>query len=150
MSENGNKNTKEKDLISEKFTKSKEPFKEISIKEINAKLYSNELEIKDILHNQDCINDLIRDTNSKYKIIITIKNIKTLIEYCLNPNFILNNDSETDIRFPYFACQILCSQCILLFSQSISYIKKSSQTINEQKDIKEQININENNNIDLK
>ena len=78
-----------------------------------------------------------------------MKNIKTIIEYCLNPNFILNNDSETDIRFPYFACQILCSKCILLFSQSISFIKRSCQTLNDQKDIKEQININENNNIDL-
>ena len=126
MLENGNKNIIENDLIADKFKKSSEPYKEIPINTINSKLNEDTLEIKDILQNQDCIYDLINNRNCKYKKIITLTNIKILIKYCLDLNFALNNNSEIDLRFPYYSSEILCSQCVLLFNKSISYIRKFS------------------------
>ena len=144
---NGNKNIKQKDLISDIFKKSKEPYKEIPINIIHSKLYENTLEIKDILQNQDCIDDLLNNLKSKYKKIITLQNIKTLIKYCLDLDFALNNNSDIDPRFPYFSAKILCSQCVLLFNESIFSIRKLSlNEENNQNDQNDQNNQNSQNN----
>ena len=124
-------NIKEKSNI---FKKSKEPFKEIPLKILHEKLNNNTLNIKDIFQNNDCINDLIYNTNSKFKKIITLQNIKILIRLCVDPNLgiiqdfnaPLNQDNENELRYPYFSCQILCSQCVLLFNLSIQHIKKAN------------------------
>lgn len=96
---------------------------EISMDNIVKKFFKNELKIEDVLRNDDCINDLIRNKNSKYKKIITIENIKKLIGFCLFPDEDQNKYSKVQLRFPYYSCQILCSQCVLLFSESIKNIK---------------------------
>ena len=59
-------------------------FIEISMDNIIKKFYKNELEIQDVLLNDDCINDLIKNKNSKFRKIITIENIKKLIEIKMN------------------------------------------------------------------
>ena len=98
-------------------------FTEISMDNIIKKFYKNELEIQDVLLNDDCINDLIKNKNSKFRKIITIENIKKLIGFCLFPDENQNEYSIMQLRFPYYSCQILCSQCVLLFNESIENIK---------------------------
>ena len=98
-------------------------FTEISMDNIIKKFYKNELEIQDVLLNDDCINDLIKNKNSKFRKIITIENIKKLIDFCLFPDENQNEYSIMQLRFPYYSCQILCSQCVLLFNESIENIK---------------------------
>ena len=146
---------KEKDLSSKK---SKEQFKEIPLKILYEKLNKNELNIKDIFQNNDCINDLINNINSKFKKIITLKNIKTLVRLCVDPkisvnkdsNVPLNQDNENELRYPYFSCKILCSQCVLLFNLSIQYIKKANFEANNQINLINNNNTNSENWIDEK
>ena len=114
--------------------------KEIPLKIINEKYSKNELEIEDILQNDDCINDLITRSNSRYKKIITIENLKKLIKNCLKPGWI----KDDILRYPYYSCQILCSQNALFFQKSIKNLKKNKEKKNE---INNNVNINNNSNI---
>lgn len=106
-------------------------FTEITMDNIVKKFYKNELEIQDILLNDDCINDLIKNKNSKFRKIITIENIKKLIGFCLFPDENQNEYSKVQLRFPYYSCQILCSQCVLLFDESIENIKSNMKKKSE-------------------
>jgi len=106
-------------------------FTEIPMDNIVKKFYKNELEIEDVLKNDDCINDLIKNKNSKFKKIITIENIKKLIGFCLFSDEPQNENSKLQLRFPYYSCQILCSQCILLFDESIENIKSTMKKSSE-------------------
>ena len=106
-------------------------FTEISMDNIVKKFYKNELEIQDVLLNDDCINDLIKNKNSKFRKIITIENIKKLIGFCLFPDENQNEYSKVQLRFPYYSCQILCSQCVLLFNESIENIKSNMKKKSE-------------------
>jgi len=106
-------------------------FTEIAMDNIVKKFYKNELEIQDVLLNDDCINDLIKNKNSKFRKIITIENIKKLIGFCLFPDENQNEYSKVQLRFPYYSCQILCSQCVLLFDESIENIKSNMKKKSE-------------------
>ena len=98
----------------------------ISLDLIKEKFQRGELTIKDILDNDECINDLRTNPISQYKEMITSDNINILIDYCLKCNKDLNESSQSDLRYPYYSSQILCSSCVLLFSQSISNIRHSN------------------------
>ena len=106
-------------------------FTEIPMDNIVKKFYKNELEIEDVLRNDDCLNDLIKNKNSKFKKIITIENIKKLIGFCLFSDEPQNENSKLQLRFPYYSCQILCSQCVLLFDESIENIKSTMKKSSE-------------------
>lgn len=117
-------------------------FKQITIDFINDKFYKNELNIEDFLQNDNCINDLLRNDKSRFKKLLTSENIKKLINYCLNPNFLTNQNSQKELRLAYYSSNILCSKRILLFEKSIQNIKESNNLENN-------INNNKNNNNDL-
>ena len=102
------------------------PFKEISIYTIKEKLSKNELTIEDILSNNECINDLRSNPNSRYKIMLDVKNIKKLINFCLDSSTNNKGISYETLRYPYYSCEILCSSCILHFSKSIKSIKEAN------------------------
>ena len=81
----------------------------------------NPITIEDILENDDYLNDLRTNYNSRFKKLLTTDNIKKLLKYCLLPpppgsNIIQNQ------RYPYYSSQILCSPLVLLFSSSIENI----------------------------
>lgn len=97
--------------------------------QIKEKVHRGEITIKDILDNDNSINDLITNPISPYKEMITTDNIKILIDYCLKFNKEPKETSQSDLRYPYFSSQILCSSCALLFKQSISNIKHSNSLI---------------------
>ena len=124
MKKNSDKNNLELNGITKAFT-------EIPMDNIVKKFYKNELEIEDVLRNDDCINDLIKNKNSKFKKIITIENIKKLIGFCLFSDEPQNENSKLQLRFPYYSCQILCSQCVLLFDESIENIKLTMKKSSE-------------------
>ena len=46
---------------------------------------NNGIKIEDIIDNDDLLNDLRTNPNSKYKEILTSKNINILIHYSLQP-----------------------------------------------------------------
>ena len=119
------------------FYKSIENFKEVNIQMINEKLYKNKLEIEDILQNDDCINDLTSNPNSKYKRLITLNNIQKLIKYCLYPENTMNKFSQNFLRFPYYSCRILCSSCVLNFEKSLENIKKANNPDNKEENKEE-------------
>lgn len=102
------------------------PFKETPFNIIKEKYNKNELNIEDILSNNECINDLKTNSNSKYKKILSTRNIQTLIRFCLYPNKSMTDLSYKTLRYPYFSCEILCSPCILQFSKSIKSIKEAN------------------------
>ena len=102
-------------------------FKEMPLSIINERYSKNELSIEDILQNDDCINDLITKSNSRYKKIITVENIKILIKYCLEPGGIKDDIPQRKIRYPYYSSQILCSQNVLFFQKSIKNLKKNKE-----------------------
>mgnify|MGYP007101895562 CR=1 FL=1 len=102
------------------------PFKETPFNIIKEKYNKNELNIEDILSNNECINDLKTNSNSKYKKILSTRNIQTLIRFCLYPAESNPELSYKTLRYPYFSCEILCSPCILQFSKSIKSIKEAN------------------------
>ena len=82
---------------------------------------SNYLTIDNILNNEDNINDLLTNTNSKFKYYLTLDNIKQLIKYCFKYN---EKPNEQQLRYAYYSCQILCSKNVLFFYKSIKNIKE--------------------------
>ena len=92
----------------------------------NEETEENLNEIKNILDNDDSINNLLTNPTSKHRNSITKENIKNLIRLCLYPNSYLNNKSSKELRYPYYSCQLLCSSLILCFSLSIKNIKANS------------------------
>ena len=107
------------------------PFKEIPIKIINAKYYKNELQIEDILKSDICISDLLINKKSRFLKILTLDNIKKLINFCLQSDAIKDKNSPTKLRYPYYSCELLCSSCVLFFENSIKNIKKYNDLKNE-------------------
>ena len=89
------------------------------------------MKIEDILENDECILDIRTNKNTKFKKLITTENIKKLIRFCLKPNESLKENSQKSLRYPYYSCQILCSQNFLLFSKSIKNIKESNKLQND-------------------
>ena len=107
----------------------------ISLDLIKEKYKREELTIKDILDNDECMNDLRTNPISQYKEMMTSDNIKIMIDYCLKYNNELNEISKADLRYPYYSSQILCSSCVLLFKQSISNIRHANSLKNYKKNI---------------
>ncbi len=99
---------------------------QLSINTINEKFYKDELEIEAFLQNDNCINDLLTKEKSRFQILLTRNNIKKLINYSLNPNYINNNNNlQTNLRITYYSTEILCSPCGLLFEKSIQIINSN-------------------------
>ena len=128
------------------------PFKEIPFYIITEKLRKNELIIEDILNSNECIEDLKSNPNSKYKKIITTKNILKLISLCIypsDPNTIITYDT---LRYPYYSSELLCSPSILQFSKSTQSILKANDRQNkikekeEYKEEEKELNFNEKDN----
>ena len=128
------------------------PFKEIPFYTITEKLRKNELSIEDILSSNECIEDLKSNPNSKYKKILTTKNIIKLISLCIypsDPNIIITYNT---LRYPYYSCELLCSPSILQFSKSTQSILKANDRqnkIREKEEYKEEendLNFNEKDN----
>ena len=114
---------------------------------INPAMNKDNTELKKILENDEIIKDIRNNPNSKYKYFFNTKIIKQLISYCLNPNENLEKEQNINLRYTYYSCLLLCSQCVLLFSKSIKNIKESNNK-NMQKcdDNQKKDNNNENNN----
>jgi len=106
-----------------------DPHNIMPLDQVKEKIHRGELTIKDILDNDDFINDLRTNPISPYREMITSDNIKLLIDYCLKFNKELKESSQSDLRYPYYSSQILCSPCVLLFKQSISNIRHSNSLI---------------------
>ena len=99
---------------------------ETIISEKKEKRINNEIILEDLLENDDHLNDLKMNPNSKFIKLLTTLNINKMIEYCLIPMTDLDKNSKNQLRYPYISCQILCSERVLLFSKSISHIKDSN------------------------
>lgn len=141
-------NGKGKNLNNLPSNKSTNVFTEIPIDIINEKFNEGKLNIEDLLENDECINDLIMNINSKFKKIITIKNINKLIDFSLKFHSNLNEKSKKDIRYSYYSCQILCSQNVLIFKNSIKNLKLSNNLKKKSEKSKDSLKNNQiNNNI---
>ena len=124
MAEQNGKNPKNMENNPSKIFE--KPFRDIPINAIKEKLKNHELSIEDILCNNECIEDLKSNPQSKYKKILSTRNIKKLISFCIypsEPNVII---SYSTLRYPYYSNEILCSPCVLQFSSSIESIKKAN------------------------
>ena len=99
--------------------------------------------MEDILSSNECIEDLKANQNSKYKKILTTKNIKKLISFCIYPSESSTIISYDTLRYPYYSSELLCSPSILQFSKSAESILKANERqnrINEEKVNKEEEN----------
>ena len=132
MAEQNGKNPKNMENNPSKIFE--KPFRDIPINAIKEKLKNNELYIEDILCNNECIEDLKSNPHSKYKKILSTKNIKKLISFCIYPSEPNTTISYATLRYPYYSSEILCSPCVLQFSSSIESIKKANERENKYKD----------------
>ena len=103
---------------------------------------NNGVTIEDILDNDDYVNDLRIYQKSRYKELLSSKNIFKLIHYSLQPKENLKYELQKELRYAYHSCLILCSHCVLHFSKSINYI---SQANKKEQEKEEETNINNNN-----
>lgn len=108
----------------------------ISINTINDKFYNDKLDIDELLLNDNCTNDLLSNQRSRFKKLLTLDNIKKLINNCLKPDFVNYKNFKASSRIIFYSSEILCSSSGLLFEKSIKLIKS-----NEKK------NTNDNNNL---
>ena len=108
----------------------------ISINTINDKFYNDKLDIDELLLNDNCTNDLLSNQRSRFKKLLTLDNIKKLINNCLKPDFLNYKNFKASSRIIFYSSEILCSSSGLLFEKSIKLIKS-----NEKK------NTNDNNNL---
>ena len=114
---------------------------------INPAMNKDNTELKKILENDEIVKGIRNNTNNKYKYFFNTKIIKQLISYCLNPNENLKKEQNINLRYTYYSCLLLCSQCVLLFSKSIKNIKESNnRNIQKCDDNQKKDNNNENNN----
>ena len=124
MAEQNGKNPKNMENNPSKIFE--KPFRDIPINAIKEKLKKHELSIEDILCNNECIEDLKSNPQSKYKKILSTRNIKKLISFCIYPSEPNTIISYSTLRYPYYSNEILCSPCVLQFSSSIESIKKAN------------------------
>ena len=105
-----------------------------------------DIKIEDILENDNYFNDLMTESRSPFLDLITIKNIKKLLHFCLNSQIYLDNKIMNRNRYPYYSSQILCSQFVLLFSKSTKNILRANNLeANKENKNKNKNNNNENN-----
>lgn len=82
------------------------------------KFEQKEIKIEEVLENDFYLNDLIKNKNSEFKILLTKENIKQIIKFCLFPE----KNPKKSQKYSYFSYKILCSECGLLFKKSIKLI----------------------------
>ena len=90
-------------------------------------LYNNEVDLKNILENDNYLNDLRINPNNPIKTLFTTDNIKTLIQYCINFDQKRNKEPKINNKIIYNLSQVICSPCALLFKKSIHNIKHSNR-----------------------
>ena len=129
MAEENGKNPKNMENNPSKIFE--KPFRDIPINAIKEKLRKHELYIEDILCNNECVEDLKSNPHSKYKKILSTNNIKKLISFCIYPSEKNTIISYATLRYPYYSNEILCSPCVLQFSNSIEAIKKANDIENK-------------------
>ena len=142
--ENGNKNNIQKTINTSPLPLN-ENCNQVADKEL--KIITNE-EIKylqKILEDDETIKDLRTNPNCKLRTFFSSKIIKELISYCLYPKENFNKENNNSLRYTYYSCLLLCSQCCLLFSKSMPFIKEANNK-NKQKTEDNQGNNNNNNN----
>ena len=93
-------------------------------------LYNNEVDLKNILENDNYLNDLRINPNNPIKTLFTTDNIKTLIQYCINFDQNRNKEPKINNKIIYNLSQVICSPCVLLFKKSIHNIKHSNRLFN--------------------
>lgn len=92
----------------------------------------DETKLQNILENDENIKDLRTNRNSRLKKFFNIKIIKQLIAYCLEPGHNFNKELKNNLRYTYYACQLLCSPIVLMFNLSIKNIKDANNNNNQE------------------
>ena len=108
------------------------------------------MNIEEIFENDNCITDISTNQNTKFKKLITTKNIIKIINFCLKPNESLKENSQKSLRIAYYSCQVLCSKNFLLFNKSINNIKEANKLENcsqKSNDNEDSNNLNDNNSL---
>jgi len=71
---------------------------------------NNELSVEDILDEEDLVNDLKSPSYSQLYSFLNSERIIKLLDYTLKePNVSTEDEQKFGHKFPYFACEILCS-----------------------------------------
>ena len=143
--ENENKNNIQKTINTNTLLLN-ENCNQIADKEI--KIITNEEEkyLKKVLEDDETIKDLRTNPNSKLRNFFSSIIIKRLVSYCLNPEENFNKDNKNSLRYTYYSCLLLCSQCCLLFSKSMPFIKEANNKNKQEIEDNKGNNNNNNNN----
>ena len=97
------------------------------------KLEKNELTVEDILDNDNIINDLRTNTDSKFLNFLDFKNMKKLIDYCLKMPEV--DEPKKGYKFPFNATEILCSYNLAIIDK---FFEKSNDEEKKEDDKKEE------------
>ncbi len=93
------------------------------------KMKNNQLLIEDVLDEEDLVNDLKSPSFSQLISFLNTEKMEKLLDYILKepPQ---DSDQKVGHKFPYYACEILCSENVFL-------LEKYFEDVNKQEDNRE-------------
>lgn len=95
------------------------------------KMKNNQLTIEDILDEEDLVNDLKSPSFSQIISFLTTEKMEHLMDYMLKEP---SKDCEHKIghKFPYFSCEILCSENVFLLEKYFEDCNKQDDNKDEE------------------
>ena len=101
------------------------------------KMKNNELKVEDILDEEDLVNDLKSPSFSQLISFLNSERLEKLMDYALKePN--PDADKKLGHKFPYFACEILCSENVFILEKFFEDVNKHEGDEDESHDGHEQ------------
>lgn len=106
------------------------------------KIKNNTLTVEEVLDEEDFVNDLKSPSFSQLSAFLTIEKIEKLLDYILIEPA-ADGNHKVGHKFPYFACEILCSENSSLLEK---FFEDASEVVEEEVHTEEVTNdhLNEN------
>ncbi len=101
------------------------------------KMKNNQLLIEDVLDEEDLVNDLKSPSFSQLISFLNTERMIQLLDYMLKepPK---DSDQKIGHKFPYFACEILCSENVFLLEKYFEDTNKHEEEEHQEEEKKEE------------
>jgi hypothetical protein len=104
-----------------------------SISRAVEKMKNKQLLIEEVLDDEDIVNDLRSPSFSQVISFIDQDKMEKLMDYMLNEP-VEDADQRVGHKFPYFACEILCSENVFLLEKYFDDINKVEEVKDDRED----------------
>jgi len=104
-----------------------------AISKATEKMKNNELTVEDVLDEEDLVNDLKSPSFSQLISFLTVEKMQKMLDYILiEPP--TDSNQKIGHKFPYYACEVLCSENVFLLEKYFEDINKTEEKDEEKED----------------